>query len=347
MNRDLNGQKVSLQTGTSLFRGKHLSVLKTKVQGAEGIGIDSNLKLAIKKSLSENEERDNLYQKANLKKQTTVVTIFNQKISFNKSKYYSLIYTGKEEFKDSSGVGAGPNSFKAIEHAFYEFIERQSMMYSFLMERPGENIGNLVRNSKNLYEMIPPDSNYIISDISIVSNVSVILTIICHNGKFAMGLGADSSQFLAAKKALNEAIGYNGQMVDDNVNTMSFMEFSKLKNFPPDAYSQYITQQYSGEKLLETFSFLRLGRNSVVWKNRHYFMLSDIMFASKELDIPINIQFMPTYVKQNFVKVAYIYSPDAYPSINNINMNPEKYKITDFEKKNPVPRRVHAYLPFP
>ena len=347
MNTDLSGRKINLQTGTSLFRSKHLSIVKTKLKGADGIGVDSNLKTAIKKSISENEERDNLYYKANLNKKTSVTTIFNKKVTFGQEMYYSLIYTGGSDFKDSSGVGAGQSSFKAIEHAFYEFIERQSMVYSFLMERPGKNLDFLVGKNEKLFEMIPKGAKYLIRDISIVANVSVVVVIICHNGKFAMGLGADKLQLSATQKAINEAVGYNGQMVEDHENTMSFMDFSRSKNFPPDSYSRYMTEQFSGQKLLETFNFFSKSTNARYWIKREKFSLHDMIESSSELNIPINIQFMPTYVDQNMVKVVYVNSPEAYQSINNISIDPDKYQITYFENLNPISSRVHAYLPFP
>lgn len=112
-------------------------------------------------------------------------------------------------------------------------------------------------------------------------------------------------------------------------------------------YEKYFYSNFSGDKLFEAYQFLGNARTkSNDWNHRNnYFEFIDILSASKQLNIPVNIEFLSS--EKNIGKIVKTWSREAYPTIDNTEIFPSRYKISFFEKEDPFFINKNEYLPFP
>ncbi|GAB3810271.1 YcaO-like family protein [Virgibacillus kimchii] len=84
-------------------------------------------------------------------------------------------------FNDTCGVASHLSSEKVIESAFYEFFERQCLVYRWLTKTPGKKVDIYLINNKQIDHLYNKAFNFVddlyIIDISLHHSVKVILTI--------------------------------------------------------------------------------------------------------------------------------------------------------------------------
>lgn len=348
MRINMIGKISNFQVYRHLFNENNISKVQSHILGSDGTGrtVD-DVRLSVLKAIYENFEREELFNPRNVDKHSSILTIDKGKIiNSDKSQRFSLLSKHEgHEMCDSSGVAAGQNSKMAIEHSFYEFIERQSLVYSFLTGRGGTSLKSLIPKDKILKKL--NRGAYYINDISIVDNISVIIIIFSNTLGFSIGLGTDKDQKKAAYKAFNEGFGYNFKLFLHQRKTQSFNTFKKAHRFDKDIYEKYFYSNFSGDKLFEAYQFLGNARTkSNDWNHRNnYFEFIDILSASKQLNIPVNIEFLSS--EKNIGKIVKTWSREAYPTIDNTEISPSRYKISFFEKEDPFFINKNEYLPFP
>lgn len=331
---------------SSLFNCNTFVNVVSHLNGPLGTGRSINhQRTALLKGLFENFEREELYKPLNLIKKASAITINEKEIKFREIPYFSLIALKDDDnLRDSSGVAAGINSHMALEHAFLEFIERQSIIYSFLKESAGVNLTNLISDDDILSEL--NNGVFYINDISIIPNVSVVIIIFSNETGFAIGLGTDYNQKNAALKAYEEALGFNKKLNPHKYKTMSFDKYREEHEHESNVYSSYITTHLSGADVLNSYSFLKDGIHSKKWKSRNEGKIFyDIEIASSFLKIPITVQFLSS--EKNWGKIVRVFSEEGYPMLDNTKINPYDYKISFFEEPNPLFVNTGKYLPFP
>lgn len=195
MRINMIGKISNFQVYRHLFNENNISKVQSHILGSDGSGrtVD-DVKLSVLKAIYENFEREELFNPRNVDKHSSILTIDKGKIiNSDKSHRFSLLSKHEgHEMCDSSGVAAGQNSKMAIEHSFYEFIERQSLVYSFLTGRGGTSLKSLIPKDKILKKL--NRGAYYINDISIVDNISVIIIIFSNTLGFSIGLGTDKDQ---------------------------------------------------------------------------------------------------------------------------------------------------------
>jgi hypothetical protein len=344
----LSMNKKNIIFNSALFRKNFISFVFSQEKSALGTGKEQNEKiLAIKKALSENAEREELYSLSNLEKTTSTVSFFEGKVTQETKPCFSLLpndyYKG---FRDSSGIAAGETSEMALNHAIYEFVERQSLVYSFLTERPGVKLDNVIVGGKIFEEL--KNGEFCINDISIVDGISVVLLIFGKEEGFSVGLGTDKNQKKAAYKAFSEALGYGFHLIKNGKQEKEFLDYMEEGENKADVYSQYMHQFFSKESLFEAYRYLENGKVAQSWKKTLFLSRSVNLFeVSRQLKIPIKVQFLKSNLSESRIKIARVFSEDAYPSINNLEIEPLNYKVSFFENEHPQMINISKYLPFP
>ncbi|MGT2945782.1 YcaO-like family protein [Streptococcus chenjunshii] len=345
MKYTLSGMHQQLYANKLLFRKEYLASLSTNIAGSQGVGKSEEKIDAVRRAFGENFERKELFSWINVFKQSGIVTFYNDKLSFEQLPNFQLLMGDSN--KDTSGVAAGSNSAMAIEHAFYEFIERQSFVYSFLTKFAGISLTSLVKKSSGL-DLINK-GKYYINDISIVPNVSVIIFIYWTEQHFSMGLGCHKDQYQAFLKAFKEASGFGSHLFPNvEKEELSFEAFFASQEDTRHAYTDYFEKHVSLKVLLQAYDYLTFAECAGNWTTRDQaFSIEDIFAASKHLDIPISLQKLETASATNFGRLVRVYSAEGFPSINNIKIDPRNYKISYFKDKNQLFPNEGNYLPFP
>ncbi|MGT2680193.1 hypothetical protein ACVRW7_03625 [Streptococcus ratti] len=235
----------------------------------------------------------------------------------------------------------------AIEHAFYEFIERQSFVYSFVTQSAGITLSHLVKESSD-FKLINK-GNYYVNDISIVPNISVVIFIYWTNKHFSMGLGCHKNQYEAFLKAFKEASGFGNHLFPNvEKEKISFTDFISGQEYTHNAYTDYFEKHVSLKLLLETYNYLKAAESLDNWILRdRTFSIDDFLIASNHLNIPISLQLQETASAMNYCKLVRVYSTEGFPSIDNTKIDPKNYKISYYKDKNQSFPNEKKYLPFP
>ncbi|MEX2803901.1 YcaO-like family protein [Streptococcus sp. H31] len=344
MKHTLSGIHHHLYTDKLLFKNEYLARISTDVAGSQGIGKSDQKIDAIRKAFGENFERKELFSWINVFKKSGTVTFFNGNLSFEQQSNFQLL--AGDTNKDTSGVAMGSCSAMAVEHAFYEFIERQSFVYSFLTKSAGLRLNHLVREiGLDLLNR----GEYFVNDISIVPDVSVVIFIYWTENHFSMGLGSHKNQYDAFIKAFGEASGFGGHLFPNSAKEeVSFAEFITGQNDTRNAYTDYFENHVSLKVLLQAYDYLKEGEYQENWKfSKEGFSIDDIFMASKHLHIPISLQKIETASEANFGRLVRVFSAEAYPSINNSEINPRKYNISYYKDQRQTFPNEGKYLPFP
>ncbi|WDM20585.1 YcaO-like family protein [Paenibacillus polymyxa] len=250
-------------------------------------------------------------------------------------------------FTDSCGTAAHIQSDLAIEKGYLEFIERQSLIYSWLSKDPGcrvpiENIKNTVLLKK--YNSISSVLNHIsFHNISIIEDIFVIMTIGFRDNIFSVGLGADWDLNKAINSSIDEfTMIYEGMISYKGVHSEEFktgnlyvdLFYSKnIKDFLNDiSYLTNNTSYIKNKKITET-------------KTKEFLIRNSLQNIKKKFDIEIYAAQIPSPYEKSQVKVVKIFSPDAYPHINTTLFDPNEYKITRFMKRKSFPN-IYKMIPF-
>lgn len=97
-------------------------------------------------------------------------------------------------FTDSTGNARHVRSDLVIEKGYLEFIERQSLIYSWLSACPGEVVDPAYIQNQNLRQKITQISSALkkisFHSISIIEGVHVIMCVGYEDKAFSVGLGS-------------------------------------------------------------------------------------------------------------------------------------------------------------
>jgi ribosomal protein S12 methylthiotransferase accessory factor YcaO len=235
-------------------------------------------------------------------------------------------------FSDSCGTAAHIDSEKVIENAYLEFIERQSLIYTWLAKIPGRriNIENILFKKNKSLDRISIMKNSLdqfdFFDISISKGVKVILTLGYNENVFSAGLGADWEWEDAIDSSLNEfTMVFEGSIY--NHYYMKEKEFSSN-----NVYVNYFYNMKPHE-FSESYSFLfnssiDLESKELAEQNNFEGVFDHIKWFSEEMGISLYIVQIPLPVTSTFAKVVKIVSPDAYPHMQTELFDPEDYLIS-------------------
>lgn len=345
-----------LSKGLSLYKPINknetsIAMMQAYFPGMIGVGSDKLLNSAIKSSLGEQLERFALFKGTSRNLESVpalnLLTLNSEIIPSN----FIRMIDNSERFTDSTGAAAGSTSKNAIQHGFFEFVERQSFIFSFLTKNKGKLIDSSIIKKSGI-DVLSLKRNYEITtirEISIYPNIKVII-LIALNSKtrnFVIGLGSDFNIKKAIQKAYNEALeGFNDNKTSNN-------KRHYLKNSGQE-YSQRFYNQMSPEKMYEAYKFLFEKSSSTIVlssnkkpKIKQSVSINDIHDFAVYFNSRIYLSFINNPRIGNKIKTIKIFSPDMYPHINTELINPSNYSFSFFKDKNQKFPNKGKYLPFP
>lgn len=340
-----------------------------RVQGAfnnlEGSATKINFSSTLKASLGEFTER--LVQLSRPKDYNGIIgyDVINKKvIQLNYSDAFLLrnrsSYNSEHDFADSSGTAFFTNTDKAIEKAMFEFVERQSLLHSFLCKWPGYKVESKMINealaSYNKYDF----TTIYVNDISIVNGISIVIFVGTNSNSYNVGLGADYSTLNAVKKAVFEGMGtgqfsISSEEIGEREKSIAQLDTElSQKDTSSVSYSAIFFGRLIPSFIEERFHYLVNGEKKLDKKEQQIVLLDqnntieNLKYIGTELDIKPIIIFLgngPNGIKVG--DIIKIRASGCYPHIFTPLLNPEKYNISFKVNENSIFYNKNKYLPFP
>lgn len=253
----------------------------------------------------------------------------------------------KKNFSDSCGVASHVNSDSALYAAILEFVERQSLILTWLAKKVGTKYsidllmsiykkGHIIKKFSKIF------SYFKIYNISIYSGIFVILIIGANNKAFSIGLNAGLTFTEALDGALNEFHqSYESILLYQNNPNNNEKELYKKKFLSQTAKEfiqnyNFLEKSISGEISLD---------DELQGKGNNY----DLKFLKKLIfKVPIKYYAVsiPPIDKKTRLRIVKVFSTDAFPHMNTKIIDPNKYKITAILGFHKFPNKGNI-IPFP
>lgn len=260
----------------------------------------------------------------------------------------SIHNVDKNFFSDSSGVAFHIDSKSVIENAFCEFIERQSLVYSFVTQYSGTKVNMessqfLMQNQLILRKYF---TEIKINNISILNDVFTILIVGTSDKHCGVGLGSNINFEKAFTSAMNEVLGATWHLLPHEFSQEKGELRSEWRS-NPHYYAEYFESYSTKENLNNDYGYLDFGSNSTLTSLKPKNINNIVSDFSRSNELNIKLAFIDIYQFEKKFKVVKFFSEDCYPHIFNQEIQPEDYKISYIGNKNPSFPNKHKYLPFP
>ncbi|GEB35566.1 MULTISPECIES: YcaO-like family protein [Brevibacillus] len=250
-------------------------------------------------------------------------------------------------FSDTCGVASHTSSAYAIEAAFLEFIERQSLIHTWLTKKAGRLLSlkllekqivcNIIQMSKT-YKGI---QEFYLVDISITDDVHVVLALGFGKESFSIGAGAHWNLLDAVNRAMNEYFQFM---------TGFWGRENEGESIDGDLYYDFCNS-LSPEKFREEYAFLtdnkrQLEENIPLTKTSQIdTFIERVQRVVNDLDISVYATCVPETMEFN-TKVVKVFSPDCYPHMNTALLDPQKYRFSrKFDRS--IYKNLNKLIPFP
>lgn len=239
---------------------------------------------------------------------------------------------------DTCGLASHIESEKCIENAAGEFVERQSLIFSYLSKIKGTKI-NLKGTNQFTY-LSDKLANLKFYDISMVDEMYVILCKGVINGKFHIGVGGGSKVEDAINGALKEAYvcGEIYKTVDENYERNE-KDFDYLDVF----------LSLSTEELVEAFSYLDETDEVLDYND-----LKEYEFDFEKICMELNdkygmdplIIFLKPIRELKGLKIAKVFDVNWFPTLSPLSYTKEMYDYVEEHTKVKLDRKCN-FIPFP
>jgi ribosomal protein S12 methylthiotransferase accessory factor YcaO len=248
------------------------------------------------------------------------------------------------KYSDTCGVAAHLNSGDAIRNGFYEFVERQSLIHTWLTKRPGKRVIPEQIENRKIQQTIHDVKKYIdeihLFNISIVDDFYVILSVGYHEECFSIGVDADPDFHKAVIGSLNEfSMILEGSILFEKETKKESFHDSQLYseifyNLTVEAFRSKLQFLFDSEPMDERHEPKELPFHQLL-KN-----------VRDQLQVPIYCTFIPRSVESSVEKVVKVFSPDGYPHMNTELYDPEDYPISKTVPHSGFPNKG-IHIPFP
>lgn len=250
-------------------------------------------------------------------------------------------------FVDSCGMASHVLSEKLIKAAFFEFFERQSLIFNYLSQSVGKRLD--IKACKELMNYDSYIKNFVDKiqyfNITIDSAVNVVLAIALGNEKKAIGLGTDINIRNAILKSQKEIL--QNFAVDCTKYDNKDIGFDSHNNSEEDTYYNNFLS-LSVEEIENKYMYLNDSQVEVIKENNTMeFNLKELLVRIKE-NYGINpyVVFINSKRLINNLKVIKIIDFNWFP-----HMRPEIYSKSIYEyienKTGKVLLKNEKIIPFP
>lgn len=265
----------------------------------------------------------------------------------------SVFFSEKGKFTDSCGVASHLDSISAIKSSYYEYFERQSLIFSWLTKTEGKIIDYTSISHKGIKKLISSNMKFVdeihLIDISLHSSINVILALGFGEHYKTIGLNANFDIETAIEGALEEMLqGCASLWSKDYVIDIDSNENMKKTNKHDIYFNNYMNM--TPMELKTEYEYLIRSSNRVdmtEYSNKKGdFSIEKISKIAKDLNLqPYCAYITPFYSGLN-TKIVKLFSPDGYP-----HMYPPYFTEEETNKKfnKEIIEFPNAYriIPFP
>jgi|GEM_PF-2328939 len=236
-------------------------------------------------------------------------------------------------YSDTCGMASHINSQQAINSAFLEFIERQSLLYNWFTKSPAKRISiEYLKESMNLEHLIKMTKVHVdeiqIYDISLCDEVKVIMTIAFGKQTKGVGISADWNYKSAIKGSLKELFQY---ITVEQPTESSYSERNK-DSVDPLLYSHYFMGELNSEGLRRALQYLENSdrvdsgslENDIINPKEFYNTVKEI---SSKLDMDFNLCYIPVLDERMNSKVVKIMTNKGFHHMYAAKIDPNEVGI--------------------
>ncbi|MBT2285400.1 YcaO-like family protein [Paenibacillus polymyxa] len=352
-------KSINICQSTFVHRPKGCTINSYLHSEIVGFSKKNNVRQLMKSSIGEFEERlaGIKYLKKNSNNNKPIFQAFNlisgETINVNAESIllnHNLpIFDSMEhcDFTDSTGNAAHVRSDLVIEKGYMEFIERQSLIFSWLSKSPGEVVElEHIQNEKLRTKIVHINSalkNLSFYSISILEGIYVIMCVGYGDKAFSVGLGTSWNLETALESSLDEFV-----MIFESVVCHKVYREGTDHNYK----NMYIEMFYSMHisDFLDEISYLLNNRKLLKYYPYEDLISDNQLFNSirkfkQRFDIDVYVSQMISPYPENKIKIAKVFSPDAFPHINTLLYNPNDFKISEKLTTNIYPNKFKM-IPF-
>lgn len=341
-----------LEIDRSIFLKKSYSArLKPHYKGKDSYFAYKNSRISTMQALiGEYIERDSLYYNNNTKilnafclttGETIELPISDVLLNLNLPVMEDKIPT----YLDTCGVATHTISSKALDNALSEFIERQSLITTWLTKSESIEVDiKLIEKYIDPTNVLIKNYDFFIRDISLWDFFYVILFVgyDFEKEKFIIGCSANSSFEKALMGAYDEAILMEHYYQQDGLREDGrLIEFKYEGTILKDAYAQNFYKK-TVQEFYEDVFFLK---EKCTKPSKDYLVNKFDLKDLKKTGLKIYGTLVPCQNNKNF-KTVKVFSPDGYPHMSTDILEPEKYKISSLYNLEEFPNKG-VMLPFP
>ena len=257
--------------------------------------------------------------------------------SFHQNK---ILKIGRNEidriFVDSCGEASHSKSSLCINNAFFEFIERQSMIFNYLSKSKGTKI--LFTQNDNIYNYLKQFTDVNVYNISLIDDVYVILVTAKHNGRYLIGAGSSNIIDIAINSAIKELYACIASFsTNDNTLKNKRLDYADIYKMIPT------------DKLELAYSYLNTNCNKISYKDlkSHEFDIKascNKLYELYKID-PILFYMYPTRNIDN-LKIVKFFDFNWFPSLNPKQFNCKVYDYIESVTNCKLDRHC-TFIPFP
>lgn len=254
-------------------------------------------------------------------------------------------------FNDTCGLACHTTSYSCIQSAFFEFFERQSLLYNWFTRSPGKQISldNISRDDE-LRKLVEMAFHHVeelyFFDISIHRDIKVVISIALGNRTKGVGLSAHWGY----KDAISGSIKELFQYITIEQNKTSNREQDESNLIDPLYYSKHFMNYVNSNSLKKDFEYLiktsgnpDINVSQSVSVNEKEF--NDITKnISKALNLDLLLCYIPPLYKGINTKMIKILTTKGFPHMFAAQIDP--YKIPILERYEGKFFNIGKMIPF-
>lgn len=309
--------------------------------GPPASSVSFNKKNALKAAVGEHLERSSVYiNNGRFKRENITGIDMTTHAEITIPLYRMLLYWGAPPlnklnleglYNDTCGLASHITSFQSIQSAFFEFFERQSLLYSWFTNTPGKRIkiGDLCKDpdiEKQINMAFGHIDELYFIDISMSEKVKVIICIATGKEIKGVGLSAHWDYKNAILGAIKELFQYITTR-ESHSNSINENEFDALY------YSRYFMNEVSSESLKSDFNYLISNSKNIEIDIFDRVKIEEEDFGkiiaelSNELEIDFILCFVPVITNQIRTKIVKIMTTRGFHHMFTSAILPEKIPI--------------------
>lgn len=262
----------------------------------------------------------------------------------------------KVKWNDSTGAAFHTETVSLIESSFFEFIERQSLVFNWLTESPGKKIDlkdfsfdkKIKRMTSSLYSYF---NNIYVFEISIHEKCPVVISIGIGENFKSVGMGVGWSVTEAIYGSLKENLQGISHMIPNHlfdINPMILKDYEDQKI--PEKEEMYYADYFdslSPKDLEKEYSYLiekssvHLNYADLGSRPNQEECLSVLKKIAEDLSVHLKICFIPSIIEDLPGSVIRIIGQGAFPHIKTDDLDPTLYSINGINKfeESKIPNR--------